>query len=70
LSRDEDEEGEMKPHYFKYKLRKGDTLWGLARAHLKTGTRWEEITDSEGNTISEEQVWRLPTGMVVLIPQD
>jgi hypothetical protein len=70
LSRDEDEEGEMEPPYSKYSLRKGDTLWGLARTHLKTGTRWEEIIDSKGVKILEEQARRLSIGMVVLMPQD
>lgn len=46
-----------------YVLKKGDTLWALAR---KFGTQWRKIANLNG--IKDSQVRRLPVGLVVKIP--
>ena len=36
---------EPKPEAVTITVKRGDTLWGLARTHLGTGTRWKDIFD-------------------------
>nr|PZN50824.1 MAG: peptidoglycan-binding protein LysM [Bacteroidota bacterium] len=49
-----------------YRLKRGDTLWGLAKRFLGSGTRWREIARLNG--IKDSQVRRLPIGLKVKIP--
>lgn len=49
-----------------YTLVAGDTLWGLAKRFLGSGTRWREIAKLNG--IKDSQVRRLPIGLKVKIP--
>ena len=48
-------------------LHEGETLYGLARAHLGKGSRWTEIAARNG--WSQAQVSRLRAGTQVKLPQ-
>lgn len=37
-----------------YTVKKGDTLWAIAKAHLGAGTKWPVIYDANTNTIEAE----------------
>jgi len=46
-----------------YKVKKGDSLWSIAKANLGNGSRWTEIKSLNGlksNTIHAGQVLKLP----------
>lgn len=47
-------------------LEEGDTLWGLAEAHLGAGRRWRELARFNG--WSEDRASSLPTGTRVKLP--
>lgn len=47
-------------------LKRGDTLWTIAKKHLGDGSRWREIANLNG--IKDSQVTRLPVGMQIKLP--
>jgi nucleoid-associated protein YgaU len=49
-----------------YTMKKGDTLWSIAKRYLGSGTRWREI--AKLNNISDAEVRRLPVGKVLRLP--
>jgi hypothetical protein len=56
--------------YFKYKLRKGETLLALSKKYLGARSRWCELIDSKGCAISEEMAKKLQVGTIVQIPDE
>ncbi len=53
----------QEPTYVTYKVKKGDSLWSIAKANLGNGSRWTEIKSLNGlksNTIHAGQVLKLP----------
>lgn len=41
---------EEKPSYITYTVKKGDTLWDIAKKYLGSGSRWKEIYNLSGLT--------------------
>ena len=41
---------EEKPSYISYTVKKGDTLWDIAKKYLGSGSRWKEIYNLSGLT--------------------
>ena len=58
---------EPRPEWGTVTLQEGETLWGLAEAHLGQGGRWREIAGLNG--WSEEHAERLRTGTQVKLPR-
>ena len=50
-----------------YTVVKGDSLWKIAKQHLKTGTRWGEIYEANRDTISNPN--RIQIGQILHIPE-
>lgn len=51
-----------------YRVRSGDTLWGIAQRELGNGNRWREITKGDGSTFTEAEARNLRVGMSVYLP--
>jgi nucleoid-associated protein YgaU len=54
---------------------KGDTLWGLAEAHLGSGFRWQEIAElNQGRVMSDGRIFNNPRsiepGWELILPAD
>ena len=54
------------PEFLTVYLRENETLYGLARTHLGSGSRFRELLDVNG--WSEAQASRLPVGTPVKVP--
>ncbi len=53
----------QEPSYVTYKVKKGDSLWSIAKANLGNGSRWTEIktlNNLTSNTIYPGQTLKLP----------
>ncbi len=48
-----------------YTIRKGDTLWSIAKKHLGSGKRWKEITDCNPGLNPQS----LRIGQVITLPE-
>ena len=59
---------EPKPAWRMVTLQEGETLWGLAEAHLGRGGRWRQIVRLNG--WSEEDAPRLRAGTQVKLPRN
>lgn len=51
-----------------YTVSKGDTLWGIARKHLGTGTKWADIYEANKDKIKNPNL--IYVGQVLVIPAD
>ncbi len=51
-----------------YTIQSGDTLWNLAEQYLGSGSRWREITKSDGSSFTEAEARSLQVGQVVYFP--
>ncbi|MCP2730063.1 S8 family serine peptidase [Limnofasciculus baicalensis] len=51
-----------------YRVRSGDTLWGIAQRELGNGNRWREIQKPGGGTFTEAEAQRLQVGQSVYLP--
>lgn len=49
-----------------YTMKKGDSLWSVAKLHLGDGSRWREIQKLNG--LTDAQLKRLPIGTVLKLP--
>ena len=53
----------QEPNYVTYKVKRGDSLWSIAKANLGNGSRWPEIktlNNLTSNTIYAGQTLKLP----------
>lgn len=57
---------QTKPQPKIHVLKRGETLWALAKKYLGNGSRWPEIARLNG--IKDSQVRSLPVGMQIKIP--
>lgn len=48
------------------RLKAGDSLWSVAKAHLGDGARWRELQKLNG--IKDAQLKKLPVGLVIKLP--
>jgi pimeloyl-ACP methyl ester carboxylesterase len=51
-----------------YRVRPGDTLWGIAQRELGNGNRWREIQKPGGGTFTEAEAGQLQVGQSVYLP--
>lgn len=52
-----------------YKLRAGDTLWGIAQKELGDGRQWHELQKPNGSHFTEQEAHKLQIGSSVYIPE-
>lgn len=50
-------------------IRRGDTLWEIARDRLGSGTRWRELLKADGSSFTEQEARRLQPGTSVHLPE-
>ena len=64
------EEEKNKPHPIMYEVRRGDTLWSIAKKseHFGQGHRWYDIWKANSETISDFD--HIPVGLQITIPLD
>jgi|GEM_PF-5990630 len=53
-----------------YKVRKGDTLWKIAKDFLGQGSRWQELKKEDGSFYTKKEAKKLQVGTKVLIPKE
>ncbi|MGW5789238.1 LysM peptidoglycan-binding domain-containing protein [Saccharopolyspora sp. NPDC003752] len=59
---------DIRPDCPRYRVTRGDTLWGLAARHLGDPHRWHEILDLNAGRIGDGE--DLLTGWILLLPPD
>ncbi|MGW5643670.1 LysM peptidoglycan-binding domain-containing protein [Saccharopolyspora sp. NPDC003762] len=59
---------DIRPDCPRYRVTRGDTLWGLAARHLGDPHRWHEILDLNADRIGDGEY--LLTGWILLLPPD
>jgi hypothetical protein len=53
----------------KHQIRRGDTLWKIAKNKLGSGARWRELRKPDGSRFTEQDARRLQPGELVIAPK-
>ncbi|MBW4422522.1 MAG: S8 family serine peptidase [Myxacorys californica WJT36-NPBG1] len=61
--------GQPNPTPGQVTIRRGDTLWEIARDQLGSGTRWRELLKADGSSFTEQEARRLKPGESVQLPE-
>ncbi len=51
-----------------YKIKAGDTLWGIAQRYLGNGSRWREIKKPNGSSFTDAEARKLRIGQIIYLP--